>query len=1525
MDQLYLWISSVLHKEINSQIKIEELTQKLCETIETLFPYLPSSKKEKNDAISNIKRLNRYSHLCGIPESFRLKPDEIIQNKNYEPVHILIQEIRTIYEKKLMEKNMIYPEKFTFIKQQVSVVDGIRAAFILSADISLQKTQVTCYYTSSGFESIIDSQEFRNFVHASLNQKLEDELEIVDLLSLNQVLLWIEYQDTNTNKIYATKRFQSLRDSDAFRNLIDFSEENIENDRNHEIEIEIENENENENVCNLCQILLEKYPSTSLRIVDVLARSLFFQVPLSFNVLFGSGRNYDDPNFPGILLLFNYEIWLQSKQEKLSQKIDQLEDINTDLENLEILINFQEQQNIIVEFNNPLDKILISYFIPNFIEMSIKQDYPLPQKLGLEEKQHAKKVGEMSLIEFQPEINEEESKKMGYEWVQTIQANFATGFQEFDVQIYRETQTQTATIRLTTYFLHIQLIGTAKILLKHTNKNHKLLINPENLAQFELVIDGKFICYLEFLSNIRGFIFWKTYNLFRKYPGSFPEAFEIGGDVLGESHEAMAVALRCWSKNEATFAVKMMKNLSDPVVAILKLDRNQITIYAENEPQIFVPLDNGLLNIQPHSKHNNLLKITIERIDTGHALLIVCNSSRQRTLLSTTLSCFDMLQFRYKQVFSSMDYEEVVQSELAVDRREEARSHREHAAHPGFFPTNEISREVLKNLANYKIIQKRDGSTLINSPLLSPSLDSSIHNFIPKTILTPTTFLYGNANAQDQKDSDTPQNSHEDYVQFSLYVHDLYGSKLGVGKITLYPDHFSFKFPTFFIQRFYSHYSKTVLESSDNKKCRLMIDEIEFVLVSFPNTKMAISFQKAFDSYKTKYLDLQKNIPILSGTFDCKFITPVGNFYGKIRILPDGISASCPIDNAAFDFVPSLSISENQNTLKIDMGKIGYMQIQLQNPSQTSEFKQLLHTNCDNYFAQSIGQKSFVFNLLTEKFPDASMIQKSRIFLTPHRLTIKNEDNTIETYKLDECFLFDKEGSQIVLQLPSPKSLLLSFIEEQQKQLFIKYAQQCNINDFFGSSSWNFRISLYDQNQESPTSAILCLRPTDISFISDTKKYQNPVIETEIFSHKSNSSLIQVYFVGRTNFIVSFQKKGSKNVFIRNFTHFQNTILKKFQLKEGYESDVDEDSSETEEQDNEINANNENTNKNLNNNNNNNLDHNLQKRDQNIDLVSDRSYPQFKEFEVSIMDEKQSHDQNSIPQKKFISAKIIVDEKEVLIQFPTQKIQYSFENNFEIAINTNNLRLIKIVWRKSDSFQIEFSDEKTKNEFVRFLTIQKQIFQDKMDSQNDLNKKSETFDIQILNDNSNVIDKGFVLFHTDYLRLSTQKKELEIEFSPQVEVLLDQKKNNILTIKYGPKKKNQKVIVSFPNEEQRTKFHAKFQIFVSQLFSKMKQQESLHQQRPHEFDIFVLNKKREKVEEGVIWINPKNIQIVTNKKTLIIDLVDLKTKVIPLKDDEKVIKLQHKKGKEFIMFANTTQKGLFLNSFSFGGNKTTKA
>ncbi|KAJ5079580.1 e3 ubiquitin-protein ligase protein [Anaeramoeba ignava] len=1164
------WIENLTQKKLNLNFDMNELSQvlvelmKIIEENQGILNPLPFNENKKS-ALENFNWIIKISKNLGILEKSCFDPEEVIENQNFQLINKFVSKMKKIYE----IKNSLEKINFlNFYSHLIKTEETISQAILVVTDLFEGSMSIDCYYFP---ETLSKLSEFAYF-----QRKI---LEIISKKLKNQVLLFLESEINKKQTCIFTSEMGYFRDSKKISKII----------KNYYEEYKEYKEIDKEKPVSLSEILVSKKLKKGKYIYEALAGNLPVLDQKEFDVIVQQ-KVQDQLQIENQKISFDSKnIRIFSKNSEIQKKISNL-DIVEYIEDTHFLqIRFLNQEAPLeIKFEFEILGMLVKKMIVYLKERQktvgkikskefeslrkyLHQDDLTNKNDWMGNKEENTKKDEERKME-QVGIEEEYKQKMLLEKKQEnickgelkIRNNFAGGKAEFkDVGIERDQYISKCSIELFSYFFTIENWDGEKSVYRYDQKDFEIDLDQNEIQKIVIKEDGKVILKIVFSSGAEKTIFWKTYLLFKKYPGRFVESWDICGEIIDENQEYQILAFRCWINTEASFQIRVMDPYMQAVPAVLRLSKSHLGIFVrDTQPDILKWTDFSMeINTQP--KDTKLLEVVLKKIENSLSYFFVCESKSQQNLILHCLRTFYDFQVMIRKKNKNTkelpivdeDVEEIVVNEM----QKTAAMNNSKWSSEGTFPCSKY---------HYPVILRKDlkQEIQIYSPLFTKTVEQT-QRYESKHILTATSYLY--VPYYEQQKNPTLKTRVMD--QIVVRILDSHLQIVSMGKIVLFDTHFSLEFGPTIILRFYSFYSKAIIDKLNPLQCKFCVDEIDYINISFPSQELARLFHKKFQLFRNLYLIQDSNMQI-THKFPCVFITKEEKYPGSIKLKCDRIKIDSDVDHLVLEYSLSneaVVFQSQENSIDLKLSELTSLLLRFPDTTTMNQFTRSFEELKLRYFSYSIGQQFFRFSLVLEEIAKFSSSELCDFILTKQRVTIFHRNNTVETYKLADCFIYDiPKNNECKMQLFHSKFVILSFPDNSTKTEFIEKSIDFGLEAFFENSSWNFAIFLHEKGPNSTSKkGLLYLKEDSIVIVDDSSKYQNSITETEILTHPKHNLLLQISFIDQRSFVVSFEDEARKQLFINNFRKVNLNILHKHQKKEGYESDADESDPKSPQQD----------------------------------------------------------------------------------------------------------------------------------------------------------------------------------------------------------------------------------------------------------------------------------------------------------------------------------------------------------------------
>eukprot|EP01156_Anaeramoeba_ignava_P011561 Anaeramoba_ignava/a483935_18.p1 GENE.a483935_18~~a483935_18.p1 ORF type:complete len:688 (-),score=183.63 a483935_18:152-2215(-) len=672
--------------------------------------------------------------------------------------------------------------------------------------------------------------------------------------------------------------------------------------------------------------------------------------------------------------------------------------------------------------------------------------------------------------------------------------NFACMNSSHNIAVNLEGNISFGTMNLFANNFNITVFGTLTVDEKYTTNKIEMIIDEDNFCELLLRTRNNNWIEIKTKTEKKGYVLWKTFKMNQKFPTIFSETYVSNGDILGEEPELTALAMRCYSRGDALFFVSVISNTVDPVPITLQIDREGFKLSSKTESPVCVPWNNGCMEFYSPKKQKNILKISIENVDSGNAIFLVSNL--QRNLIHLTLLIFyqmnlSNIQRNFPQSLAVVDCSEFAEKQLPV---KSGVSNSKLALYSDVIMNYDTRKK--------KIFQRHD---TFQSSLLSPlfSFDSPLHDsmsanrkfVLDKCILTPTIYLY----IPYYNDSENNNLKNQDIIWSDyFYILDNIQNKIAVANIRVFENHFVVEFPHFQISRSFSQFSQAEISQVHPLRCILNLDEIEFITIEFVSKKLALNFAGNFNKTCGEYLSRKNKNK--SFKYKCFIYTSIGKIPANINLENSCFKIDSMIDKFSSKYKSSQVIANHPNFSGIKIILLDHKNtIQIEFPSNqiADSFASVFDHLRTKYLTHSISKHLSIFTIFVEELPLSQILKKSQLFLTEDCLTLWNENNTLQSYRLSECIIFDQKENQCKLQLGHSFFILAMFTNSTIKASFVSLANELKIGQYFPKDSWHFRVKLA-LSSSNFIDGTLSFDQDKIILVFGTDKFSNNVLEHRI-------------------------------------------------------------------------------------------------------------------------------------------------------------------------------------------------------------------------------------------------------------------------------------------------------------------------------------------------------------------------------------------------------------------------------------------
>ncbi|KAJ5073013.1 hypothetical protein M0811_09227 [Anaeramoeba ignava] len=1038
-----------------------------------------------------------------------------------------------------------------FQKQFCAIEKPIQHTFLIVCEVENENIEVICIFSSKEFSKFLEENE----------KELEEKIQKIFLTektktNKKQKEGFLYLREENWRSVFATKKLKELKKAEFIEKIERNIPKNFKNETNAPNLIDFlgEEVSPNEMFFNLMlkEVVLEDEFKFSVDVSEVTGKEIIGSVP-------------------GVLFLKSGDLYLSIKDENWAHFYWDIEIFDMDEKEQGVLyhIEWNNQTKWKVFFQNQI----LAGVANSITTIRQKQSENFKTELSSPEiPNHKIEFDKMDLGDF-IDIKDSNMENMlntyteefpeeieiAPEWKRLVQNYFIRQHADFDVECQSKITNGNAILELNAHTFCISIVGVYTATWRYGGKDRaRMQISRKNPRELQLDAERGMVFGLTTKKPSESYVMMKTFEMFMGFHGRFPEAHRIKGDILGIKEEVVAIAYRSWALGSAVFHCTTVPSVTENILVTLRMDKTYLAVLSKDHPPLYFVWNEGCISYKKHPQNEKFFTISINTVSVNKALFLLAGDRVHRDLICTTLDIFSKsrLSTSFTTLISSPHTSRSQTSFKTVDLQDNPRQQKSKLA---------LSLDNVSSLASARILvdpvlHRWDTfGEHFTSPLLKENFAIMPPAKKPRPQQLQTTYNYVPYYEQDRY-----EDAHHPVASFRAQITSTLDKNLGTVIVLLFEDHFAVAAEDDKIIRFFSPFARVFIDKNNSRKCRLVLDEIWYVVLVFETEKKVKKFASLLHSFKESYIfaDLDVAQRPQATRASCNFLTFNESVAGEVVLHYDHFEINTTLDSFTEMYRIDHQISRHPTislALELSLRPGATLTMCFPYASHAQLFKQVFMDNRFRLLSQTVGKKPPAeFPVVLQNLPDRTDVIKSRIVVSQSRLSLWHDTNILEVYRCADCVIFDNYGLEIKIQLPSFAAYLATFNNKNAKSSFVSRAKSSGIGLYFKPDASHFRIVKVD-SKKSEEQGTLSFDEKMITLIILGKPFSNRIIETELFVHPANPRLLQVLFIGKESFVIFFKNNDSKLRMIQNFSATKLKLMKQFEKKVGFEEFAIED------------------------------------------------------------------------------------------------------------------------------------------------------------------------------------------------------------------------------------------------------------------------------------------------------------------------------------------------------------------------------
>eukprot|EP01156_Anaeramoeba_ignava_P009730 Anaeramoba_ignava/a451_126.p1 GENE.a451_126~~a451_126.p1 ORF type:complete len:1542 (-),score=494.07 a451_126:34-4659(-) len=666
-------------------------------------------------------------------------------------------------------------------------------------------------------------------------------------------------------------------------------------------------------------------------------------------------------------------------------------------------------------------------------------------------------------------------------------------------------------------------------------------------------------------------------ELKRYYRGNTPDKYHINGEMLGVEEETNMLVLYNLFKKRCTFLIRIYDSQENQEAGLFHLEKEHFSVIFQDKPPLVYSWNDGFFKISRDTHNTNRLHLLVQHQDNPAMVVFSCQTSDRLVLL---YRCFDAFK-KFGQMETDIK----------------------------FLQPNELKYMVTSQLdlkpGDYEIDLPKKGYQSTED-FLKESFVQSVDQISEEV---PTFFIFADPNSSKEES----KLDHLKHTTETLYIHDLQNNSLdslsqklkqysqfkfeavalnkmneSVSKITiiLSDSFFVVQSQNSFVVRKYSSYSILHMLKKDTRKCRLHLDELHYVMLSFPSEIQREKFSEKFQNLRNFHLDWKESQNFV---FDCSIRSLLGTSDCRVFLLHDSIRFSCfetfTIDYPLYDLK-----TRGENIVDIPFKSGQQISLFFSLPKRREHFILSFEFSRSRFFSNAFGNFSAKMFVSQTVIPDKNF----RLFLSSNQLTLITLNESIASFPFNSVSITDSQNSNIcLLNFPQMPEIVFPFLDQEAKGEFLisiikmeqenkeikliekklsdhvlmKELKEITQKGRYSNLSTEImdkkdpNYNYFKANLLSPSLAILgpILIETDPNLLvltTTNAKFHTSYspFDLKMFSSPKSSKIFKIQITNQVPLIISFGNTNQAQLFKSKITQFRDQYIQENRISFKYDS-----------------------------------------------------------------------------------------------------------------------------------------------------------------------------------------------------------------------------------------------------------------------------------------------------------------------------------------------------------------------------------